>query len=205
MPYQIVAHQTLVQRLKELIEGGQEAVFLRSDFAHLGSVRQVSRALTMLHEENVIARVGYGIYVLPDVLSLEATLGAIRNRLGYRAKRLVIISGITVAMGEERNRLNLQTLLDAKKLATAERVVRSCTVDQIRQRSLANLQRWRSNGTWVSAFDEWRILMEEGTDQDVISVMIGTDERCNRLRQSPPYVGLVEPVALKSITRRSNR
>ena len=57
-------------------------------------------------------------------------------------------------------------------------------------------------GTWVSAHDEWRALMEHGTEEEIIAVMTRTDERCNRLRQSPPYVGLVEPVELRTVTRR---
>lgn len=83
-------------------------------------------------------------------------------------------------------------------------MIQSCTVDEIRRKSLANIERWNSKGTWVSAHDEWRLLMERGTDQEIIAVMTGTDERCNRLRQSPPYVGLVEPVAMNAIKRRSS-
>lgn len=82
------------------------------------------------------------------------------------------------------------------------RVVQCCTVDQIRRKSLANIERWNCQGTWVSAHDEWRVLMERGTDQEIVAVMTGTDERCNRLRQSAPYVGLVEPVSIHEIMHR---
>jgi hypothetical protein len=104
-------------------------------------------------------------------MSLETAVRAVRERLGRRAKRLITISGVTVALGEKSARPNRQTLLDAKKLASAMRVVQCCTVDQIRRKSLANIERWNSKGTWVSAHDEWRVLMERGTDQEIIAVM----------------------------------
>lgn len=194
--------QTITQRLRTWIEETPTRIFLRRDFAHLGSARQLSRALTVLQDEEFLARAGHGLYLRPDVMSLEAAVGAVRERLGRRAKRLVTISGVTVALGETSARLNQQTLLDAKKLASAMRVAQCCTVDQIRRKSLANIERWNSKGTWVSAHDEWRVLMEHGTDQEIIAVMTGTDERCNRLRQSPPYVGLVEPVSINEVMHR---
>lgn len=196
--------QTIMQRLRTCIEQASIPVFLRRDFAHLGSARQLSRALAVLRDEELIIRAGHGLYLRPDVLSLEAAVRAVRDRIGHRVKRFITISGVIVAMGETSDRPNRQTLLDAKKLASAKRVVQCCTVDQIRRKSLANIERWNSKGTWVSAYDEWRLLMESGSDQEIIAVMTGSDERCNRLRQSPPYVGLVEPVDLRTIKRRSS-
>lgn len=197
--------QTIAQRLRAYIESTPAQVFLRRDFAHLGSASQLSRALAVLQEEEFIERAGYGVYLRPHLTTLEAAVCAVRDRLGCRSKRFIIISGITIALGETSDRPNQQTLLDAKKLASAERVLRCCTIDQIRRKSLANIARWNSNGTWVSAHDEWRLLMEQGTDEEISAVMTGTDQRCNRLRQSPPYVGLVEPVSINEIKCRSPR
>lgn len=198
-----MSHLTVAQRLKAYIESAPSKVFLRRDFAHLGSARQVSRALALLQDEELIVRGGYGVYMRPDAMTVEAAVHMVRERLGRRAKRLLIISGINVALGETSSgRANRQTLLDAKKLATAMRVVQCCSLDQIRRQSLANIQRWNRMGVWVSAHDEWRLLMEHGTDQEIVAVMTGSDERSNRLRQSPPYAGLVEPVSLSKITRR---
>ena len=132
-------------------------------------------------------------------MSLEAAIRAVRERLGRRAKRLITISGVTVALGEKSARPNRQTPLDAKKLASAMRVVQCCTIDQIRRKSLANIERWNHQGTWVPAHDERRVLMERGTDQEIVALMTGTDERCNRIRQYAPYVGLVEPVSIHEI------
>lgn len=192
--------QTVTQRIRAYIEAAPTQAFLRSDFARFGSTRQLSRCLATLQSEGLIERSGHGLYLRLDKLTIEETLRAIRGRLGRRTRRLVVISGVTVALGETGERPNRQTLLDAKKLASATRVVQCCTIDQIRRKSLENIKRWNSKGTWVSAHDEWRALMERGTDQEIIAVMIGTDERSNRLRQSPPYVGLIEPVALSDVT-----
>ncbi|CAN7656557.1 hypothetical protein [Massilia sp. LjRoot122] len=194
--------QTIIQRLRACIEAASTQTFLRRDFAHLGSARQLSRCLAMLQDEGIIEHAGYGLYLRPNTMTLENAIRAIRDRLGPRARRLVTISGVTVALGDTRERPNPQTLLDAKKLASAVRVVQCCTVDEIRRKSLENIERWNSKGTWVSAHDEWRALMEHGTDEEIIAVMTGTDEGCNRLRQSPPYVGLVEAVELRTVTRR---
>lgn len=191
--------QTVTQLVRAYIETTSRQAFLRRDFTHFGSTRQVSKCLATLQDDGLIVRVGYGLYLREGLTTIEAALSSIRDRLGLRARRLVVISGVTVALGKTKAYTNQQTVLDAKKLASAKRVVQCCTVAQIRRKSLENIKRWTSNGTWVSALDEWLLLMEHGSDQEVIAVMTGTDERSNRLRQSPPYVGLVEPVSLKDI------
>jgi antitoxin component of MazEF toxin-antitoxin module len=81
--------------------------------------------------------------------------------------------------------------LDELKRTLAIAVVRRFTPQEIRAQSLANLHRWRNQGTWVSAYDEWQHLIERGDDGALFAAMLGRDERSNRLRQSPPYVGLL--------------
>jgi hypothetical protein len=81
--------------------------------------------------------------------------------------------------------------LDRFKLLTAMAVLEVVPLEQIRSSSLANLDRWNAKGVWCSAHDEWRALMTSGTDEEVIASMTGLDDRANRLRQSPPYVGLL--------------
>lgn len=83
--------------------------------------------------------------------------------------------------------------LDKLKLLSAIAILEENDLATIRARSLDNLDRWVANGTWVSAFDEWRVLMTIGSDEDVIATMTGLDENSNRLRQSPPYAGLLKP------------
>lgn len=81
--------------------------------------------------------------------------------------------------------------LDRHKRDLALAVVRRFTPQEIRAQSLANLHRWKSRGAWVSAYDEWQELIERGDDGELFAAMLGRDEHANRLRQSPPYVGLL--------------
>ena len=81
--------------------------------------------------------------------------------------------------------------LDELKRRIAVAVVSACTANQIRARGLANLYRWKQRGVWVSAYDEWQAILESASDGELFAAMLGQDERSNRLRQSPPYVGLL--------------
>ena len=56
---------------------------------------------------------------------------------------------------------------------------------------LANLHRWRRQGAWVSAYDEWRGIAERGDDGELFATMLGRDDDATRLRQSMPFVGLL--------------
>ncbi len=81
--------------------------------------------------------------------------------------------------------------LDELKRRLAAAVTAHCTANQIRSHCLANLHRWRQSGAWVSAYDEWHAILTTGDDGALFATMLGRDERSNRLRQSPPYVGLL--------------
>ena len=84
-----------------------------------------------------------------------------------------------------------QHALDELKRNLAVAVTARCTAQQIRAQGLANLYRWQASGVWVSAYDEWREILETDDDGLLYATMLGHDERSNRLRQSPPYVGLL--------------
>jgi len=90
----------------------------------------------------------------------------------------------------ERRTLS-QDALDELKRRIAAAVTAHHSAHEIRAHGLANLHRWRKAGAWVSAYDEWRQLLEHGDDGELFAAMLGRDERSNRLRQSPPYVGLL--------------
>lgn len=62
---------------------------------------------------------------------------------------------------------------------------------KLRQHGISNLTRWRDSGVWCSAFGEWLDLLVNGSDAQVLEAMIGESENSNRLRQSPPYTGLL--------------
>jgi antitoxin component of MazEF toxin-antitoxin module len=82
-------------------------------------------------------------------------------------------------------------LLDEHKRRLAAAVVSRFTPNLIRAHSLNNLRRWRQTGAWVSAYEEWQQIMQNPDDGELFAVMLGRDENANRLRQSPPYVGLL--------------
>ena len=81
--------------------------------------------------------------------------------------------------------------LDDLKLSLALAVVRRHTAREIRAKILANLHRWRRQGAWGSAYEEWRAIASGGDDGELFAAMLGRDERAVRLRQSAPFVGLL--------------
>ena len=92
-----------------------------------------------------------------------------------------------------------QELLDERKRLLAVAVVREFSPRQIRAQSLANLHRWKSQGTWIPAYDEWQQILERDSDGALFVAMLGRDEDSNRLRQSMPFVGLLSQEQVKSI------
>jgi antitoxin component of MazEF toxin-antitoxin module len=81
--------------------------------------------------------------------------------------------------------------LDEHKRRLAAAVVSRFTAKHIRAQSLGNLHRWKANGVWNSAYDEWKKLLEHADDGELFAVLLGRDEHSNQLRQSPPYVGML--------------
>lgn len=191
---------TLKERLKNTIRKSRHNVFLRHDFAKLGGTyRQLSRALSALQSEKVVVRAGYGLYLRPTVREVEKGIEQVQQRLGRRVRREVTIGGITVQLGMPSGMPNKQDFQDRRKLAMARLIADKFAMPVIRERSLENLERWQKNGVWVSAFEEWRDLLTSGTDQQVLTVMTGQDEKSNRLRQSAPYAGLLTQSEVEAI------
>jgi antitoxin component of MazEF toxin-antitoxin module len=88
-------------------------------------------------------------------------------------------------------RLPAHAALDEHKRRLAAAVASHFSAREIRAHCLANLHRWEKSGAWVAAYDEWRTLLEKASDGELFAVLLGRDERSNRLRQSPPYVGML--------------
>ena len=89
--------------------------------------------------------------------------------------------------------------IDELKRRLAAAVTARCSTHEIRAHSLANLRRWRQAGAWVSAYSEWQKIIESRDDGELFAAMLGRDERANRLRQSPPYVGLLPSEQVKQL------
>jgi hypothetical protein len=92
-----------------------------------------------------------------------------------------------------------QQKLDELKRSLSLEVIKTCTPAQIRAQSLANMFRWKSQGTWNSVYEEWTDICNRGHDGELLAVMLGQDDRSNRLRQSMPYVGLLTDAQVKTI------
>ncbi len=81
--------------------------------------------------------------------------------------------------------------LDELKRRISLEVLARHKPEDIRRKSLDNLTRWKRSGAWCGAYDEWRKILERGSDEALYGAMVGTDDRGNRLRQSPPYAGML--------------
>ena len=89
------------------------------------------------------------------------------------------------------SRAGSHEVLDELKRKIAFEVVSRFTPKLIRAQGLANLNRWKKSGVWGQTYVEWQELLESASDGELFAVMLGRDENSNRLRQSPPYVGLL--------------
>jgi antitoxin component of MazEF toxin-antitoxin module len=111
------------------------------------------------------------------------------DQWGVRKGDVLDLSGRSIR--PPRSSALSQDALDELKRRLAAAVTSRCTAREIRAHGLANLHRWQKSGSWVSAYDEWRQLLEHASDGELFAAMLGRDEHSNRLRQSPPYVGLL--------------
>ena len=89
--------------------------------------------------------------------------------------------------------------LDELKRSIALAVVRRFTPREIRAQTMANLHRWRLQGAWVSAYDEWEGIATRGDDGELFAAMLGRDDNAVRLRQSMPFVGLLRKTEVRRL------
>jgi antitoxin component of MazEF toxin-antitoxin module len=89
--------------------------------------------------------------------------------------------------------------LDRLKRSIALAVVRDFAPAQIRAQILANLFRWRRQGAWVSAYDEWNDIVLRGDDGELFAAMLGSDDNATRLRESVPFVGLLPQTEVRRL------
>ena len=106
--------------------------------------------------------------------------------------------------GRRAQRRGSHAALDEHKRRIAVAVASACTAQQIRARGLANLYRWKKNGVWVSAYQEWQAILERASDGELFAAMLAQDERSNRLRQSPPYVGLLSRAEIERLNEEAS-
>ena len=90
-----------------------------------------------------------------------------------------------------RKQGSAREMLEEHKRRLAAAVASRFGAREIRARILANLHRWKQQGAWVSAYDEWRSIVESEDDGALFATMLGRDDRSTRLRDSAPYVGML--------------
>jgi hypothetical protein len=193
------------ERISLSLRVSKEKIFLRKDFESFGDYKQVSRSLKQLLNEGLLDRVGYGIYVKKDSCFLLAeAIASIRIRLGTRVDRIVTLHGTSIRIGKTAAQIaggKAQKKLDEFKLRIAKEIVTQFSLEVIRRKGLDNLARWKASNVWCSAYTEWQNLFENGTDEELLSAMTSKNENTNRLRQSPPYTGLLSKDAVEKLRK----
>lgn len=134
-----------------------------------------------------VRRVGNSLGVIIPQATLQAW------GVGDGDELLLTPDGIRPARHEA-----VQQRLDEIKRKLAVAVLAQFTANHIRAHSLANLHRWKCAGVWVSAYDEWQQILQS-SDGELFATLLGRDERSERLRQSPPYVGLLPREVVRNI------
>lgn len=87
-----------------------------------------------------------------------------------------------------------QELVHLRSLLIRRYISRTVSVSRIRQESLGNIVRWRSQGSDFKIWDEWVKLMMGGSDQLVIDVLTNDAMwRTWKLHRAPVYAGLISP------------
>jgi hypothetical protein len=95
---------------------------------------------------------------------------------------------------------NASVHLDKLKLMFATAILERHSIADIRAKCLENLFRWKSQGVWNSGYEEWEKAMQAAPDDHLRYLLTSTDEEpANRLRQSPPYVGLLTQAEVEAI------
>ena len=101
-----------------------------------------------------------------------------------------------------RGRGSGQARLDEIKRLTGQRLLERHAISEIRAKSLQNLARWRAQGAWGRAYEEWQHLLEEASDAMLVYILTSRDPDANRLRQSMPCVGMLPREEIRSLNEK---
>lgn len=95
------------------------------------------------------------------------------------------------------------TELDELRRSIALAVIARHAPREIRAQILANLHRWKQNGVWGRAYEEWRDIATDEDDGRLFAIMLGRDEAAVRLRQSAPFVGLLPKEEVRRLNEKA--
>lgn len=93
--------------------------------------------------------------------------------------------------------------LDELRRSIALAVVERHAPREIRAQILANLHRWKQQGVWGRAYEEWRDIASDHDDGRLFAVMLGRDEVAVRMRQSAPFVGLLPKEEVRRLNEKA--
>jgi hypothetical protein len=194
---------TILDKVRERILASKEQVFLRRDFNPLGEYRQVSRALSRLQSEYVLIHAGHGVYATPKIARKpDLVVKCLSMKLGDRISRRLKLGGIRVHMSKTITIESAQQRLDCIKLQMAQHVLARNSIKKIRISSLNTLRRWQSQGVWNQSCAEWENILLHGSDGEIRNILsLVCEEPYNRLRQSAPYVDLLEEDFVQGLYR----
>ena len=108
-------------------------------------------------------------------------------------------------IGPPRRRLSGHRPLDELRRRIALEVASRFRPEQIRSKSLANLERWKEAGVWCGAYDEWWDILHDPDDGHLYAAMLGQTDDANRLRQSMPYAGMLSKDTLERLREEAAR
>jgi antitoxin component of MazEF toxin-antitoxin module len=145
---------------------------------------------------------------------MKAPLRRVGNSLGIIIPRSILQSwnvreGDALHLSAEGifppNRAPAHEVLDSQKHRLAAAVAARFSPREIRAHSLANLHRWRTAGVWVTAYDEWKKILDGGQDGELFAAMLGATSARPALSQSAPYVGMLPRDEVRRINEEAAR
>ena len=92
--------------------------------------------------------------------------------------------------------------LDYQKQQIGELLLEHHSLKAIRAKSLENLRRWRAKNVWNDAYEQWEAILKHGSNAQLVKTMTSPDDESNRLRQSMPYVGLLDRKLLQALNEK---
>lgn len=94
---------------------------------------------------------------------------------------------------------NSHEVLDRIKHKISCEVLARHSIKEIKKKSLSNIERWRSKGTYGQAYADWLEILLDPDDSKLISAMVGNSDRSNQLRQSIPFVGMLDQETVRKL------
>ena len=97
--------------------------------------------------------------------------------------------------------------IDRRSLALDVAVQREFLKDPARVRQIAveNLERWAKQGFESLPNEDWMVILETLSDEELSALLIDESEKATELRQSSPFVGIITEEGRLEIFRKYER